>query len=47
MAQCTNCKSQLGCGCQARKASNGASVCVNCIKEYEEKLVTIKQNEKI
>ena len=44
MAQCSNCQSQLGCGCQVRKASDGASVCVNCLNAYEHKLV-VKNNE--
>jgi len=39
MAQCSNCQAQLGCGCQTRKASNGASVCVNCLSTYEQSLV--------
>ena len=44
MAQCSNCQAQLGCGCQTRKASNGASVCVNCLGNYEQMLV-VKSNE--
>lgn len=35
MATCSNCGAQLSCGCQKRKASNGASVCANCIGRYE------------
>ena len=35
MAQCSNCKISLSCGCQKRKASDGASVCTNCISKYE------------
>lgn len=35
---CLNCKTQLGCGCQVRKASNGASCCSNCITAYENSL---------
>lgn len=38
MAQCLNCKSSLSCGCQRRTASNGASVCANCLAAYEQKL---------
>jgi hypothetical protein len=45
MAQCNNCKSQLGCGCQLRTASNGASVCANCIDAYERNLKTAQQNQ--
>jgi hypothetical protein len=37
MAVCSNCKKTLSCGCQKRKASNGASVCTNCISAYEKK----------
>lgn len=44
MAQCSNCQSQLGCGCQTRKATDGKSVCVNCLSTYEQSLV-IKSNE--
>lgn len=32
---CMNCKAKLSCGCQKRTASNGASVCTNCITAYE------------
>ena len=35
MAICNNCKSVLSCGCQKRKASDGAAVCNNCISRYE------------
>jgi|APFre7841882793_1041355.scaffolds.fasta_scaffold13057_2 hypothetical protein len=35
MAQCSNCKTSLSCGCQKRKASDGAAVCNNCISRYE------------
>jgi hypothetical protein len=44
MAQCSNCQAQLGCSCQVRKASNGASVCVNCISTYEH-TITARSNE--
>lgn len=37
MAVCANCKKSLSCGCQKRKASDGASVCTNCIGAYESK----------
>lgn len=36
MAKCGNCGRTLSCGCQKRKASNGASVCANCISSYEQ-----------
>ena len=35
---CNNCKKVLGCGCQVRKASNGASVCTTCIAQFEAQL---------
>jgi hypothetical protein len=39
MAQCSNCQTTLSCGCQQRVASNGATVCANCIASYEAQLV--------
>jgi hypothetical protein len=35
---CSNCNSKHGCSCKARKASDGASVCTNCLVSYEAKL---------
>lgn len=35
---CLNCKSTLGCSCQKKTASNGASVCVACLLNYENSL---------
>ncbi len=35
MSNCLNCKAPLSCGCQKRKASDGTSVCANCIGRYE------------
>ena len=35
MAKCSNCNKNLSCGCQKRKASDGRSVCSNCINSYE------------
>lgn len=46
MAQCSNCQSQLGCSCQIRKASNGASVCANCIQAYEHKIMIASNEQK-
>jgi hypothetical protein len=43
MAQCTNCKTQLSCGCQTRVASNGTKVCSNCLADYENRLAALKQ----
>jgi hypothetical protein len=38
MSACLNCKAVLSCGCQRKKASNGTSVCSNCIGAYEKSL---------
>jgi hypothetical protein len=38
MATCSNCKKNLSCGCQKRKASDGNSVCSNCLTSYETSL---------
>lgn len=38
MATCPNCKKNLSCGCQLRKASDGASVCTNCLPSYNNRL---------
>ena len=35
MANCSNCGAALSCGCQKRKASDGVSVCANCVGRYE------------
>ena len=43
MAQCTNCKRNLSCGCQKKTASDGKSCCANCIKQYETNLKNIKK----
>ena len=37
-ATCQNCKAKLSCGCQKRTASNGGSVCTNCLISYEQSL---------
>ena len=39
---CNNCKAPLGCSCQKKSASNGASVCANCIGTYEAGLKGLK-----
>jgi hypothetical protein len=41
MAQCSNCKKNLSCGCQKRVASDGKSACSSCIGKYE---ITKNQN---
>ena len=38
MAACSNCKRTLSCGCQKKTASDGTSVCTNCIQQYEANL---------
>jgi len=38
MATCSNCKKNLSCGCQRRTATDGKSVCSNCITSYEANL---------
>lgn len=43
---CPNCGTKLTCGCQRRSASNGASVCSNCISSYENALI-VKRNSGI
>jgi len=35
MSVCANCSKKLSCGCQRRTASNGKSVCSNCLTSYE------------
>lgn len=40
---CPNCQAKLGCGCQLRRASNGAQVCANCIVSYENNLNAQRQ----
>lgn len=40
---CPNCKTRLSCGCQTRKASDGAKVCTTCIGKYEASLTLTKQ----
>ena len=42
---CPNCKTRLSCGCQNRKASNGATVCTNCIGKYEASLTIAKNTQ--
>ena len=42
---CPNCKTRLSCGCQSRKASNGAKVCSTCIGKYEANLTLTKQKQ--
>jgi hypothetical protein len=39
MRTCTNCGSQITCGCQDRVATNGVKVCASCIVTYEQQLI--------
>lgn len=45
MAQCTNCRTKLGCGCQRKTASDGRSVCVTCAAKYEYELSLNNRNK--
>lgn len=38
MSTCPNCSKKLSCGCQRRTASNGRTVCSNCLQQYERTL---------
>ena len=38
MSACPNCKKNLTCGCQKKKASNGVVVCKDCILSYEKSM---------
>jgi hypothetical protein len=38
MAQCLNCKANIGCGCNKRVASDGTSCCNNCLAAYESRI---------
>ena len=44
MAQCGNCQASLGCSCQIKTASDGKSVCANCISAYEAHLQAQRNN---
>jgi hypothetical protein len=52
MAQCSNCKTKLSCGCQKRVAKDGKQVCSNCVTKYngrlpqEKKSITITEESK-
>lgn len=43
MSSCLNCNRKLSCGCQKRKASDGKSVCSNCLSTYEAKIKEVKK----
>lgn len=47
--KCTNCGARLTCSCQQRTATNGKSVCSNCITAYEASLRpnAVKDNKPI
>jgi hypothetical protein len=38
MRTCTNCGSQITCGCQDRVATDGKKACGSCIVTYEQQL---------
>jgi len=38
MLQCSNCGAQLTCGCQKKIATDGRSVCANCVNAYNAKI---------
>lgn len=42
MRQCSNCGTQISCGCQDRIASNGVMVCASCISSYEQQLLFLQ-----
>lgn len=42
---CLNCGTTYSCGCKKRTASDGKSVCANCVTSYEKKLSLSKQAE--
>lgn len=43
MQKCLNCDAQITCSCKRRHATDGKLVCVNCIADYEKKLVELKE----
>lgn len=43
MAQCLNCKANIGCGCNKRVASDGTSCCNNCLAAYESRIRPTQQ----
>lgn len=47
MIKCQNCQASLSCGCQKRTASNGKSVCANCIVAYENSLKLLQKKNQI
>jgi hypothetical protein len=42
-AKCSNCQSNLTCGCQKRVASNGVSCCTMCLTAYENSIKAVPQ----
>ena len=41
MNVCKNCQSQISCGCQIRRASDGTDCCSRCLEEVESKIKTV------
>jgi hypothetical protein len=42
---CSNCNSNITCGCQKRVASDSKEVCSSCIDTYEKELLRIKKEK--
>lgn len=42
---CPNCGHTLSCGCQKRTASDGKSVCSQCVSNYERQLAAAKTEQ--
>jgi hypothetical protein len=45
MTRCSNCGSELKCGCQKRVASDGKQCCTTCIGPYEASINAPTQND--
>tara|TARA_R110002012_G_scaffold321338_1_gene548728 strand:- start:1664 stop:1825 length:162 start_codon:yes stop_codon:yes gene_type:complete len=37
-SKCPNCGATMNCSCQLRTASNGVTVCSQCVSKYEKEL---------
>lgn len=46
MAKCLNCGTNMTCGCQKRKASDGKECCSHCLNAYEAQLRVKREAEK-
>jgi hypothetical protein len=45
MRVCSNCNSQITCGCQDRIATDGKLACSSCVANYEQELINKKVAE--